>query len=435
MVRTAEQQADLAADAQYETELSQTEKQVQHALAFAAGKEGGQPGMPPPEPSSTIITTLRGLHVTIHLEPIQNGLGAAMNENFLQLKDSYTDNLQNNQGDVAATRAALTRMGGPMNAIKNINRVGVLRGQVGEVSRLAYITNAHVQTNGIQTLLTISGMVRSRKLMSMDFTADDYARVKKILMREQRWQALAGTTLAVLAAYKAVIDGNGDPKALDVITNKTLEAFPLQSSVGDDEAKDYVAHLSDNVSAQKAKYETWMRKAYGDGVYVQQYKPGIDSMFAQAAGAAQQKSVAQIAGDATSKYNQDLAKCARGEQPDPGSLVGPAKCEEARRKAQGGSDDGSGVALPPGAQRDVDTAKQGMGVAQAAANGDVSGALSGAANVIPGDGPIKSSLEGVAALMRGDVKGAFNAALNVVPGGSVIKEGIGLAGKLLKLFG
>jgi hypothetical protein len=82
----------------------------------------------------------------------------------------------------------------------------------------------------------------------------------------------------------------------------------------------------------------------------------------------------------------------------------------------------------------MDRAASGVGAAQAAANGDVTGALQGAADAFPGDGPIHSSLEGIAALTKGDPKGALGAAINLVPGGGLIKEGLGAAMKLLKLI-
>lgn len=62
---------------------------------------------------------------------------------------------------------------------------------------------------------------------------------------------------------------------------------------------------------------------------------------------------------------------------------------------------------------------------------DAPGALDAAAKVFPGDGTIRHSLEGAAALARGDAKGALNAALGLVPGGGLVKDGLGLALKLL----
>ena len=89
-------------------------------------------------------------------------------------------------------------------------------------------------------------------------------------------------------------------------------------------------------------------------------------------------------------------------------------------------------------QNGINKVQKGIGVAQSIANGDAAGALQGAADMFPGDGPIQSSLQGMAALSKGDVKGALKSALglaSLIPGGSLIKEGLGVAGKLLGLFG
>jgi hypothetical protein len=295
--------------------------------------------------------------------------------------------------------------------------------------------------------MKIANMVRSRKMMSMDFNDDDWARVRKTLERDKRIQTVAASTLGMLAAYEAVISGTGDPKGLDMLADATLKAFPIQVTVTDDEAHAYVDHLTDNASAQKAKYEGWMRQAYGDAKYERVYKAGIDRIFDQAGSAGQQKSIGQMQADTRTQYNADLAKCARGEDPGPGTMVGPAKCKEARANGAAGGGGGGGglgalgslVGLGGGGASDAkaasspngaDRAMAGAGAAQAAANGDVSGALDGATSAFPGDGPIQSSLKGISALTKGDPKGAIAAAMNLVPGGSLVKEGLGAVAKL-----
>jgi hypothetical protein len=270
----------------------------------------------------------------------------------------------------------------------------------------------------------------------MEFTAEDYARVKRILTRQKHWEAMAAATMGMLAAYEAVVaTPTADPKALDVLAEATLKAFPLDPQVSDDDAKDYVTHLGDDASAKKAKYEAMMRAAVGDAVYEAQYKTGIDNLFARASGAASTKSVSQLVTDTGSKYQADLAKCARGEPLDPGSLVGPGKCKEARDNAPAGGDSSGGAGGGGGKGNKV---AAGLAVAGAAANGDAAGALQAAADMFPGDGPIQASLQGVAALTKGDFKGALKSAVglaSLIPGGSLVKEGLRAAGKLLGLFG
>jgi hypothetical protein len=398
---------------------------------------------------------------------VTNASGAAVTDNFVQLKDSFTDRVQALQSKLVAGTATPAERAEVTKGAQQVMKLNNLKMQVSAVSRAAIMTNARVQTGGISTMLKIAGMVRVRKQMEMDFSDEDYARVKRILARQKHWDAMAAATMGMLAAYEAVISSNnGDPKALDAIADATLKAFPLDPQVSDDDAKAYVSHLSDNVSAQKAKYEGMMRKTYGDAIYEANYKTGIDRMFAQAEGASTAKSASQMAADTNTKYQADLAKCAAGQPLDPGSLVGPAKCKEARQQAlagggSGGGDDSSGDSsgassgssgsgspggaaapgtpgLPAGAQNAAAKIQKGIGVANAVANGDVSGALQGAADMFPGDGPIASSLQGVAALSKGDYKGALKSAVGLaglVPGGAMIKEGLGAATKLLNLFG
>lgn len=446
-VQKQEAQGDAVTDPVEDQEIAKQEKDVQHALAFALGREAQMPGGPNPESSSQALSELRAAHFKLRIEPVTNSSGAAIGGgDFIQLKDSFTDRVQALQAKLASGTASPAERAEIAKGATQVMKLNNLKMQVGAVSRATMMTNVHVQNGGIATMLKIAGMVAVRKQQEMDWTDEDYARVKKILTRQKHWEALAAGTMGMLAAYEAVVaSNNADPKALDAIADATLKAFPLDPQVSDDDAKNYVSHLTDNVQSQKTKYEAMMRSALGDAVYEAQYKANIDRMFAQAAGAANTKSVSQVASDANAKYQADLAKCAAGEQPDPGSLVGPGKCKEARQQALagggagGGGDDGSGGAsggpgLPAGAQNGLNKVQKGIGLAQAVANGDASGAIQNAADMFPGDGPIQSSLQGVAALTKGDFKGALKSAMglaSLIPGGSVIKEGLGLAGKLL----
>lgn len=445
-VRKQEAQGDAISDPVEDQEVAKQEKEVQHALAFALGREAQMPGAPPAESSSQALAELRAAHFKLRIEPVTNSAGAAIGGgDFIQLKDSFTDRVQALQAKLASGTASAAERAEIAKGATQVMKLNSLKMQVSGVSRATMMTNVHVQNGGLATMLKIAGMVAVRKQQEMDWTDEDYARVKKILTRQKHWEALAAGTMGMLAAYEAVVASNGDPKALDAIADATLKAFPLDPQVSDDDAKNYVSHLSDNVQSQKAKYEAMMRGALGDAVYEAQYKANIDRMFAQAAGAGDTKSVSQVAADANAKYQADLAKCAAGQQPDPGSLVGPGRCKEARQQALSGGDgddgtggSGGGPGMPAGAQNAMNKAQKGVGLAQAVANGDAAGAVQNAADMFPGDGPIQSSLQGVAALTKGDFKGALKSAMglaSLIPGGSVIKEGLGVAGKLLSIFG
>ena len=291
-------------------------------------------------------------------------------------------------------------------------------------------------------MLRVSSMVRSRKTYEMELNAEDYALVKRGLERQKRAEAIAATTMVMLAAYQAVINNNGDPKALDALAEGSLKAFPLKPSVTDDEAKGYVDSLGANVQKVKARYEAQMRKTWGDAKYEKQFKQGTDSMFAAAETAQNAKSVSQIIADTGSKYKVDVGRCMRGETVDSASMVGGGTCKALAHAAQTGDTS----ELPPGALQAYKEnggasvraggpalsgkAKLGVDAASAAANGDAGGALDGVAKMFPGDSTIGASLQGIAALKNGDPRGAISAALSFVPVPG-LKDAFGFASKLL----
>jgi hypothetical protein len=452
-IRAQEAKSDAVTDPVEDQEIAKQEADVKHALAMSLGREGVSAGMPPGAAASAEIGDLRKAKIQLRVEAVTGFGGAAISNEFVQLKDSFTDRVQALQTKLASGTASAAERAEVAAGAQQAMKLNNLKMQVGAVSRATLMTNVHVQNGGITTMLKIAGMVTVRKQHGMNFTEDDYARVRRILARQKRWEAMAATTMGMLASYEAVVTGTGDPKALDAIADSSLGAFPFQPEVSDDDAKNYVSHLSDDAASQKAKYEAMMRNAYGDSVYEQRYKTGIDAMFAKASGASSTQSIAQLASSTQDKYQTDLAKCANGEQPGPGSLVGPGKCQEARENAlTGGGAGGGGATLTvggglglsgstsglKGAQKGANAVQGGVAVASAMAKGDTAGALQGAADMFPGDGPIQNSLQGVAALMKKDYKGALKSAIGLaglLPGGALIKQGLGMASKILNLFG
>jgi hypothetical protein len=308
------------------------------------------------------------------------------------------------------------------------------------------MTNNHVQSSSLTQMLRVSSMVRSRKQMEMEMNADDYALVRRGLERQKRAEAIAATTMAMMGTYQAVINDNGDPKALDIIADATAKAFPVKVTVTDEEAKQYVGALGANVQKVKARYEAGLRKVHGDARYERQYKAGVDAMFSQAENAGNAKTANQIINETQARYREDVIKCKRGEEPGPGSMVG--SCKAIFHAAQTGDTSD----LPPGAKKVFDETggatgggggsapssakliggKEGTALAgaQAAAKGDVDGALDAAGKLFPGDSTIGASLQGIAALKKGDARGAINAALSFVPVPG-LKDAFGLASKLL----
>jgi hypothetical protein len=426
-LRQQEKTAYEAAERAEDEQLDKLEKDALKALRGALGKEPAFPGGPQPYASSVSLKELKAAGFKMRIEPVIDGDGKAVaGGDFLQLKDSFTDRMQVLSRKIAEQKASPAEMKEVQAGAKHVVKLNDVRSQFMNVSMATMQSNSHVQTQGLSTMLKVSGMIRSRKMMSMELDAQDYERIRKSLERAQRAQAIAAATMGMVAAYQAVVNGKGDPKALDVIAEATIKSFPIKTQVTDEDAKSYVKNLGENVAKEKARYEGWMRAAYGDAKYERDFKANIDAMFRQAETAQSQKSVTEMAQDNMKKFREDREKCARGEPIDPGSPAAGPGCDAARKAA---------LANGGGGNAQVNDALKGAAAAQ---RGDLGGTLDAAASLAPGDGPIKGSLQGIAALSKGDSKGALNAALgmaSLVPGGSAIKEGLGLAGKLLGLFG
>ena len=446
LIRKGEQDAYARADEAEDESLDKMEKETLTAVRVTLGKEKYAESQPAPMPASEIIAALRKQKVKMRLEPVVNGHGQA-NDDFLQLKDEPTDRLQmlgRKSAEGTATAAEKREM---MAYQKIAFKLMDLRMQVLKVSVSTVGVNSHVQMSGVQSMLRVSQMVRSRKLYDMELDASDYALVKRGLERQRRAEAIAAVTLAMLGAYQAVINDNaGDPKALDVIGEGTLKAFPLKPTVTDEEARAYVASLGANVAKVKAGYEASMRKTWGDAKYEKSFKAQTDAMFSQAESAQTQKSVQQLAQQTNDKYVVDVGKCMRGEAVDPGSMVGGGTCNSLKRAAASGDT----TDLPPGALAAYQknggavapaggtgggsgvprNAKNGMALAGAAANGDVDGALESGAQMFGPNSHVGASLQGIAALKKGDARGAISSALTFVPVPG-LKDAFGFASKLL----
>jgi hypothetical protein len=415
-VRRQEEMADRMEEQQGNAELQQIERMeadLVKALKGSLGQQAPSPGLPPPEPSSAIIEELTRAKIKLRLEPVVDQEGRPVNDHFLQLKDSFTDRVQVLSRKMSEGKATAAEKKEMQEGARHVGKINDLRTQVMNLSMVTMSSNSQVQTSSMTTLLRAAGMVRTRKMMEMELNEADHARAKKWLERQRRSEAVAATSLGMLAAYQAVLNQGGDPKALSALAEQALKGLEARPEVSEQEVKDYLGNLGVNVAQVKARYEEMMRKIHGDAKYERQYKAGIDAMFRQAEGADNQKSVTQMAEDTQKKYNEDLERCGRGEAIDPGSLVSGPTCKEAR-KAQL-----EGRPLPR------------PGQAASGGGGVVESLTDKALGMIPGIGTIKNSLEGVQALARGDTKGALQAAIGMIPGGGPIKEGLGLASKLL----
>jgi hypothetical protein len=396
-----------------EQQLESAETDMTKALKVALGKESVSPGAPPPDSSSTAVKALRDAKIKLRIEPVVDANGKPVNDNFLQLKDSFTDRVQVLSKKISEQKATKAEMKEVQEGAKHVAKLNDLRSQIMKVSMVTMTSNSTLQTSSMTTMLRVANLVRTRKQMEMEMNDDDYAKVAKWMARQRRIESTAALSMGVLATYQGVINGNGKPEALDLLAEKASASFPEKHTVSKQEAKDYVKNLKGNVSKVKSQYEAMMRKVHGDARYEAQFKGSIDAMFAQAEGAENQKSVTQMAADTNKKYKEDIAKCARGEAISPGSLVSPPRCKQVREASL------KGEPIPESLD------------ASNAAPEVPSGGGDGILGMLPGFNIIKASVEGVAALAKGDAKGALNAAVGIVPGGGALRDTFTQVSKML----
>jgi hypothetical protein len=382
-------------------QVTEHEQKLVKALKQSLGKESVTPGGPPPTAAAEAITGIRGAKIKLSLAPVEDQNGKPVADNFLQLKDSFTEKLKARPAGAKMTPAEQKEF---QAASPQLQKLNDLRMQVLNLSMVTMQSNSMLQTNALTTLLRVAGMVRTRKQQEMEFNEADYKRVQRWLNLHRRVENVAAISLAMLAAHQAVINNEGDPKVLETLATKALESFPKEPDVSVDEAKTYVKNLKGSVGQVKSQYVAMMKKIHGDARYDAQYKSGIDAMFAQAEGAEGQKSVTQMANETSAKYEADRAKCYRGESVDPGSLVSPPTCKELKELGK------SGKPMPAAGAATEEA------VAEAEDAGfDLFGSL-------PGFNIVKASIEGISALAKGDAEGALKAAVGLVPGGSALKS-------------
>jgi hypothetical protein len=388
---------------QEEEQIAKAETDLTKAVKVALGKEAMNPGMPMPETSSNAVKAIRDAKIKMRIEQVTDQNGKPVANNFLQLKDSFTDRVQQLSKKISEQKASKAEMKEIQDGAKHVAKLNDLKQQVLNISMATMTSNNTLQTSSMTTMLRVAGLVRTRKQMEMQMNDEDYARVAKWLTRQRRIEQTAAVSMGILATYQGVINDDKNPQALDVLCEKVATSFPEKPTVTTAEAKDYVKNLKGNVTKVKGEYEAMLRKVHGDAKYDAQFKGGIDAMFAQAESAEKQKSVTEMAADTNAKYKEDIGKCARGEAISPGSLVSPPRCKQVREASL------RGEPIP-------DSLDASNAAPEASSGGD------GILGMLPGFNIIKASIEGVTALAKGDAKGALNAAVGLVPGGGPLRD-------------
>src|SRR5256885_1678904 len=90
-VRKQEAAAHSAVDDAEDEQLDKMEKDSLKAPRVALGKEAAWQGGQPGESSSSALIAIKKAKMKVRLEPVTDGEGKAVNDDFFQLKDSFTD--------------------------------------------------------------------------------------------------------------------------------------------------------------------------------------------------------------------------------------------------------------------------------------------------------------------------------------------------------
>jgi hypothetical protein len=293
-IRARFQQKYTEDETRADEKVDELEKKALKAIRMSIGKQAWGPGQDPPESSSVAIRKLRAAKIKVRLTPITDEDGKAIDDNFLQLTDSYSERLTQQNRKIVEQRLSKAEMREIQQGSKSVLSVNDLRQPVMSLSLIAFEANMEVPSLHLMQMLDVAGTVRGLKFAGMTLDAADYAHFKKGLTRLKRVEAIAAATLALLATYQAVLNDGGDPKALDVVAEGALKAFPLKVEATDAEARAYAKDLTANIAKVRGRYEGWMRKAYGDAAYEKKYKAQMEPLFQYAESSQTQKSVFEM---------------------------------------------------------------------------------------------------------------------------------------------
>jgi hypothetical protein len=402
MVRQGDE-AMLAAQKQMDEEIDKNQAEIEKAMKAALGQEAPYAGGNPPAPAAQAIAEIRGAGITLTIAPVLDAQGKPVANQFMQLEDSFSKRVQEIGPKMASKKATKAEIKFMQDGVQHVPKINDLKAQFRLATMPAMNSGWMVTTGAMTTMATVASMIRSRRQMEMEWTAEDHEMVRQVLERQRRRELVAGLSVALMAAYQAVVDKGADPSLIADVSNAGLGAMPLKGEASAEDARKYVATFDQNVDASQKLYEDQMRKTFGDAEYEAKYKAQLDSMFAQAKSATKALSATELMAQTSQKYQADLEKCARGEELPPGTLVGPDACK--RAKASAGPD---GKLSP-------DAMKKLLGGAASDVQEEAKGGLFGLLDAIPGVAQVKLALESVVALTEGDASKALALAADLIP--------------------
>jgi hypothetical protein len=402
MVRQGDE-AVLAAQKQMDQEIDKNQGELETAMKAALGQEPPYPGAPNSMPASQAIKEIRDAKIDLSIAPVLDAQGKPVANQFMQLEDSFSKRAQEIGPKMASNKATAAEKKFMQDGVKHVQKINDLKAQVRLATMPAMNAGWMVTTGSMTTMSTVAGMIRSRRQMEMEWTDQDYEMVRQIMERQSRREAVAALSLAMMGAYQAVVNHGADPKIIDDVAKAGADAMPLQGQASIEDAKKYVDNFEQNVAGAQKLYDEQMRKTFGDAEYEAKYKAQLDTVFSQAASAASALSATELIAKTQEGYRAGLEKCARGEEPPSGTMVGPDACKRAKASANA---DGT---LSPDALRSL------LGGANGQVEEQAKGGLMGLLDAIPGVSQVKLALEGVAALKDGDPTKVLQLAADLVP--------------------
>lgn len=255
--------------------------------------------------------------------------------------------------------------------------VSDLSGQTQTLTWASYLASQQQIGLHLQAVAVTGAVIANRRKYSLEPSPDEVAIVKKTLDQARRGDEIAAAGAGLSAALVAVTNAGKAAKNLDDMARAVKEAIPSKATATDEEAKAYLDGFEAGLGDARERYESMLKKSYGDEWERSSMKSMLDQSF-------------KIADEGTHQRTEADRRAEREK-----------RAEE--RRAESGSHRASPSTGPAQASNLASTAK----------------------SLLPSDGPIGGAIGVVDALKNGDAKGALKGAIAFVPPGP-IKTGLNL---------
>ncbi len=259
--------------------------------------------------------------------------------------------------------------------------VNDLSGQTQTVTWASYLASQQQIGLHLQAVAVTGAVVANRKKYDLQPSPEEVGIVKTALDQARRGDEIAAAGAGLSAALVAVTNAGKPAKTLEDMARAVKETLPSKATVSEDEAKAYLDGFEAGVGDARERYESMLKKSYGEDWERSSMKGMLDQAF-------------KIADDATRQRSEADRRAEREQR------------AEARRAGAGTPRASTATARPSG--------------------GDLT---STARSILPSDGPIGGAIGVVDALRTGDAKGALVGAIAFVPPGP-IKTGLNLIASL-----